>query len=418
MTYSLSFKTICLFLIIFLLPLESIIAQGEGPSVNTTIVCSPPPLPPSASNAANGAAYTPTVWEVGDTLRVKFLGGTNFLRNKVRQYAEHWEEYANINFIFVEQGSSDIRISFEAGAGFYSQVGKNALLFAQDQPTMNLGFSEGDAEVFFRRLILHEFGHALGLNHEHQHPDNNIQWNVSTVYDYFLNTSGWSEAVVNTNVLSQLPTADVYYCAYDKASIMHYGIPQQLTLDNFSVAQPTNLSLGDKEFIQLLYPDRGIRSTPFCGSDSSCLDFSTRPNEATCNSGSVSIRVAMGTAPYDIIVNGPISGKARALSNAFRIENFPTGTYDITLEDANGCEATEQFRITSNCEQNPVAPVSTSRSRSAIDTTESLLVLIVQEATNNSRILSELLPCTALPLDSIPTQVVVVRMNLKGKSKW
>jgi hypothetical protein len=37
----------------------------------------------------------------------------------------------------------------------------------------------------YSRVVLHEFGHALGAIHEHQHPAAGIPWDKPKVYEYY-----------------------------------------------------------------------------------------------------------------------------------------------------------------------------------------------------------------------------------------
>ncbi|AUF95294.1 hypothetical protein CXQ80_05360 [Pseudomonas sp. 02C 26] len=54
-----------------------------------------------------------------------------------------------------------------------SDLGTDALAYTDE--TMCLNVAPG--EEWFECPVLHEFGHALGLQHEHTHPDANIPWN-------------------------------------------------------------------------------------------------------------------------------------------------------------------------------------------------------------------------------------------------
>ena len=51
---------------------------------------------------------------------------------------------------------------------------------------MNLGYEDNGSSTYgFRSTTIHEFGHALGLNHEHKNPSAGIKWNKPVVYsDY------------------------------------------------------------------------------------------------------------------------------------------------------------------------------------------------------------------------------------------
>jgi len=44
-------------------------------------------------------------------------------------------------------------------------------MFHHHEPTMNYGWLKDDTDdVEYRRVVIHEFGHALGAIHEHQNP--------------------------------------------------------------------------------------------------------------------------------------------------------------------------------------------------------------------------------------------------------
>jgi hypothetical protein len=54
------------------------------------------------------------------------------------------------------------------------------------------GLNNVDDEKLWRRVVLHEFGHVLGLQHEHQNPNAGIKWKLKAVEDYYVNTVGWT----------------------------------------------------------------------------------------------------------------------------------------------------------------------------------------------------------------------------------
>ncbi len=45
------------------------------------------------------------------------------------------------------------------------------------------------------RVVIHEFGHALGCLHEHQNPEGGIQWNIPGVYIYN-RSKQWSDSQI------------------------------------------------------------------------------------------------------------------------------------------------------------------------------------------------------------------------------
>lgn len=91
------------------------------------------------------------------------------------QYANEWSKYANITFKFITSGTAQIRVTFTQGAGSYSYLGTQALNRPSNSETMNFGwFNDSTTDTEFSRTTIHEFGHALGMIHEHQHPLANI----------------------------------------------------------------------------------------------------------------------------------------------------------------------------------------------------------------------------------------------------
>ncbi len=197
-------------------------------------------------------------WAPGTTLRVKFLNGTTALQTKVMQYAELWEQYANINFVKVTSGTSEIRVNFSS-EGSWSYIGKGNLNISQSQKTMNLSLTgTGATESYIKSTILHEFGHALGLWHEHQSPLSSIPWNVPAVYAYYAQ-QGWNQQKVNEQVLTKKTWLQTQLTDYDSKSIMQYPVPASLTSNGFSIPMNSLLSAKDKDFIGRMYSSQKIK---------------------------------------------------------------------------------------------------------------------------------------------------------------
>jgi len=191
-------------------------------------------------------------------LRVRFLEGSNYVQEKVKQYAQEWSRHANITFEFVDSEPSDIRISFDSESGSWSYVGQNNRYISSQRATMNFGwFDSRTSEAEFRRTTLHEFGHALGLSHEHQHPEVNIDWNRDAVYRYYERTQDWSSRDVDNNIFRKYSTATSNFSNYDPSSIMHYYIPRSLVDGVWYPTSNRTLSGTDISFIREMYPGLG-----------------------------------------------------------------------------------------------------------------------------------------------------------------
>jgi hypothetical protein len=97
--------------------------------------------------------------------------GTSAQQAKVHHVVKEWENYANIKFERVDSKDAIIRITFNNDRqGSWSKLGKLALRDAVlSEPTMNLGWIEDNLVIsdVERGVILHQFGHALGLGHEY-----------------------------------------------------------------------------------------------------------------------------------------------------------------------------------------------------------------------------------------------------------
>lgn len=209
----------------------------------------------------NGVINKFNKWNTGQTIKIKFLNGNSYLQNKVKQFAGEWLKYANLNFEYVPAYQyADIKINFDNSGQSWSYVGTDAKYITQRIPTMNFGwFTDSTPDYEFSRTIIHEFGHALGLQHEHQSPAANIQWNRQKVYEYYAGEPNyWSQAYVDSNVFNKYNSTTTNYSSFDSHSIMLYSIPASLTLNGWSSGWNTVLSEMDKRFISEQYPGRYV----------------------------------------------------------------------------------------------------------------------------------------------------------------
>lgn len=227
--------------------------------LNSQPTSSDTPSTSTVSRVKRGVANKKALWPQHKTLTIAFMDATKSEKNYIRRIIEHnFSGLINLKLNFVEGMHGNIRISTaKDGTGTWSTLGTHALKVPADQPTMHIDFppSTGDLQA----NIMHEFGHALGVEHEHQHPDRLLDFNTPKAYEYFTNEYNWRKSDTLQNFLKKLKPADVITRPYDMKSIMHYPISEEALWKQPGIGLNATLSEEDKLFLKLLYPASGDR---------------------------------------------------------------------------------------------------------------------------------------------------------------
>jgi len=227
-------------------------SMAENPSIKTLRAANL-----SLSEKAFIALPKTRMWKNGRTLSIYLIEGSDFVKQKIRQFAVTWMDHVNIKVAFRSDTAADIRVSCQSGGGSWSYVGMDNLSIPKDQPTMNFGwFDDETPDEEFSRTVLHEFGHALGCIHEHQSPGAGIiPWNKDAVYAYYGKPpNNWSRDVVDHNIFERYNASSTNFSRFDKKSIMLYAIPAELTDGTWHTDWNTILSPTDKKFMKKMYP--------------------------------------------------------------------------------------------------------------------------------------------------------------------
>lgn len=214
-------------------------------------------------------------WRPGDTVRVCFASGTVQTHQRVAAIAQQWNAVgANVRLDFGALNrpnvcslnqSYDVRVSFKSGQGDWSLIARESItptIVSRTAPSMNLEILRdrplGGGE--FAAIVLHEFGHALGLLHEHQNPLSPCanEFNMPLLFATFgAAPYNLSRQEIIFNVAGTNHFTDTFAATrFDPQSIMIYSLPENFYLrGRFSpcFAQNYTLSIKDKESLRLAY---------------------------------------------------------------------------------------------------------------------------------------------------------------------
>ncbi len=180
----------------------------------------------------------------------------------VRQAFTAWKAVGiGLEFAEVHQLSeAEVRIGYSVADGSSaSSVGRGVLQVPLDEPTTVYGWNL--TTHYGRGTALHELGHVLGMEHEHQSPFAGIKWHEQAVYDSLAQPpNSWDHATTYYNILAKLSSQQVQGSAWDPDSIMEYEFepglidePEQYDLGG--LVPPGTLSKADKEWALKWYPN-------------------------------------------------------------------------------------------------------------------------------------------------------------------
>ena len=152
--------------------------------------------------------------------------GTPAQMDVVRKAFGIWKKLGiGLDFAEVKnREEAEVRIGFMDGDGSWSFVGREILNQQINDRTMNFGWNIAvpDSHNGIDTAV-HEIGHTLGLQHEHQNPFAGIVWNEEAVYASLGGEpNNWDRETTFENIIKKLDKKEVNGSDWNPDSIMHY----------------------------------------------------------------------------------------------------------------------------------------------------------------------------------------------------
>lgn len=215
----------------------------------------------------NGTQLTYHCFKNGDAVPRSWQGDANDIEAVDQAFAAWAGLGLGIGFRKMDHAAdAQVRIGFDPDDGSWSYVGRDVL--GRRDPlerTMNFGWPL--TTPYGHDTALHEIGHTLGLEHEHQNPFAGIEWNREAVLGYFEGPpNNWSAQQIEWNILRKITPAEVKGTDWDPDSVMEYqfGAGMIAAPERFQhgLAPRGGLSDADKAWVIKSYPSAEPASVP------------------------------------------------------------------------------------------------------------------------------------------------------------
>lgn len=171
----------------------------------------------------------------GDRFTIEIHGPPKFKRTVKRVLKTKVFPYVNLKFDFVDQDGNCVIDNKWAGGGVAFNGGER-------NPTVKLSNSS-------EFLIIHEFAHALGMLHEMQNPNVDLQWIIPALQLKY--ASG--NVNIFTQIVNPINLQQVRALPFDQNSVMIYPLPANTNVQNVEMKPAQEFTDYDKKWLEMTY---------------------------------------------------------------------------------------------------------------------------------------------------------------------
>jgi hypothetical protein len=233
-------------------------------------------VPAGSSEEVQAVFERLKLWKTGQLVRVCFFGGSRDVRARIARAALPWTKSANLRLDFGDLDSPrdcdgatlyEIRIGFNR-PGYWSVTGQESVTLLQAHETsFNLQGYDGNEqpdEPEFSSYVLHEFGHAIGFGHEHQHPSGTCDLVSDDLIAQYMAEppNKWPRAYALEQI-KRLSQSDVQTIGQmDAESIMFYSLDERVLKEGKNskcYRDNQKLSKLDEQAARELYPSNSVQ---------------------------------------------------------------------------------------------------------------------------------------------------------------